>query len=92
MSAAECVESAAYWDLLAIEALRLAKWHDTHTGSGAAQRHKAESYKCVSQALRIEAETGAPHCACCLKPMGRPSGPGVISTNSCLKSGLKHER
>lgn len=82
MSAAECIESAAHWDALAVEALRMAEWNDAHIGSGAAQRHKAETYKRTAQALRAEAETGAPHCSCCLRPLGRPSGPGAIHTGA----------
>jgi hypothetical protein len=77
---AEALASAEHWEALAADALRMAEWNDTHIGSGAPQRHQAETYKRTAEALRIEARTGVPHCSCCMKPLGRPSGPGVLGS------------
>lgn len=64
----ECIESAAHWDALADEALRMAEHNEVYTGSGSADWNKAKVYKDTAQALRLQAETGESHCSCCLKP------------------------
>lgn len=74
----EALASAEHWDALTEEALRMAEWNDAHVGSGAPQRHKAETYRRAAQASRLEVSTGKPHCSCCLRPLGRPSGVGAM--------------
>jgi len=68
---AETLASADYWDALAEDQLRRAEWDDVHVGSGVPARHRAATYRATAKALRLESSTGMPHCACCLKPLGR---------------------
>jgi hypothetical protein len=63
----EALAAAEHWEALAAAELRMAAWNDAHVGSGAAQRAKAATYQATAKALRLEAETGIPHCSCCLK-------------------------
>ena len=62
---------ASQWDLLAAEADEQAKW-DSSQGFGdiSAYWHKAKMYRDSAKAIRMEIQTGLPHCSCCLKPRG----------------------
>jgi hypothetical protein len=75
---AKIIAAAEHWEALAREALRMAEWNEAHVGSGAPQRHKAATYRRAADALRKEAATGVSHCVCCLKPRGKPTGPGAV--------------
>ncbi len=63
-------ESIAHWVALAVEAEEFASYEEAMGWSGASYRNKAELYRRTARALRMEMETGRPHCACCLKPQG----------------------
>lgn len=66
---AEAIASAEHWEGLAAEADRMGDWEEQQLGwPPGANRHKARSYRDAAQACRLEARTGVPHCACCLKP------------------------
>lgn len=60
----------------------LAEGEDVKDGQAA--RHRAATYRRTAQALRLEAKTGLPHCACCLKicgPAGNTDHPPAVSPN-----------
>jgi hypothetical protein len=59
------------------EWLALAEEADAHAANlrargehGGAWDAKADLYRRAAESIRLEAETGAPHCACCLKAIG----------------------
>ena len=68
-SAAEATASALHWETLAAECDRMADWEESQLRwAPGANRHKAMAYRDAASACRLEADTGTPHCACCLKP------------------------
>jgi hypothetical protein len=67
-SAAQAVESAEHWEKLAGEAERLGDWNRDHGPGVGAAYNKAALYRDAAKSCRMEAETGLPHCVCCLKP------------------------
>lgn len=66
----EATESAAHWGQLATDADRMGDWERDRGRYDGVYRNKAESYRNVAKACQLEAKTGIPHCACCLKPNG----------------------
>ena len=65
----QITESMEQWEALAAEQDERATWTSTHrTGCVDVCRNKAALYRRTVEALRLELETGQPHCTCCLKP------------------------
>lgn len=64
----ELAASAAHWESLAAEADRMGDWERDHGRFDGVYRNKAKTYRDVVRALQLQAETGIPHCSCCLKP------------------------
>ena len=66
---ASAAASATYWDNLANEQIRAANWAEYRgLGDVSAYHNRAALYRRVAQSLRLEAETGLPHCSECLGP------------------------
>jgi hypothetical protein len=61
-------ESAAHWEALAANEIAMADHYDSignPYGSTVAYRNRAQTYRETARALRLEAETGKPHCNLC---------------------------
>lgn len=44
---------------------------DAQAGHNTSANHeRAKFYRRTAESFRLEAKTGKPHCACCLKPLG----------------------
>lgn len=65
-------DSIEHWLGLAAEQDEMAKHEAAMGHSTKPHAARAETYRRVAQALGLEAETGRPHCTCCLKEMGDP--------------------
>jgi len=59
---------AKEWEALADASERDSAYAQSRGEYGGAHRNKAATYQAAAKAIRLEAATGAPHCACCLKP------------------------
>jgi hypothetical protein len=62
--------SAEHWERLAVESEQLAAWDrergiDLARPGSSAGDHRATTYRATAKALRLEAETGRPHCSSC---------------------------
>lgn len=73
MTAAQLTESAKHWEKYADEAEAMARWErergiDLSAPGSSPGDHKARGARLAAKSLRFEAETGEPHCMCCLKP------------------------
>lgn len=67
------IESAEHWERLASEAEEMAAWErdrgiDLSPAGSSAGDHKARTYRTRARTLRLQAETGLPHCMCHEKP------------------------
>ena len=64
--------SIEHWTNLRDEANKRSRYERDLGNEGTANvwRNKAESYERAAESLRLERQTGAPHCSCCLKPTG----------------------
>lgn len=62
-------EAAAHWDALAANEERYVREGATLCPQAATAR--AALYRKTAQSLRLELQTGTPHCACCLKPLSQ---------------------
>lgn len=67
------LSSAEHWEALAASAEDLAKWNrdngfDLSAPGQSVGDHQAETYRRCARTLRLEHETGIPHCMCCEKP------------------------
>lgn len=70
---AELIASAEHWERIANDAESLAAWNrgrglDLSVPGTSAGDYQARSYRATAKALRMEAETGLPHCATHLRP------------------------
>jgi hypothetical protein len=67
MSKEETLAAADHWERLAAAEDDMAEWDAAHGyGDQSAKRNKAKSYRRTAKSLRLEAETGKPHCTVCL--------------------------
>jgi hypothetical protein len=78
--AEEALASADHWDQLAKEAKAFAEYEREigicPKGIPNAYDHKAATYIECAKSLRLQAETGTPHCSCHLVALDRcPSNP-----------------
>jgi hypothetical protein len=70
-SAEECLAAARHWEQLADADEAQAKWNRehgldmSHPGTSAGD-YRAQTYRRTAACLRLEAETGLPHCSTCL--------------------------
>lgn len=62
------MEAASRWDDLATDADRMGDWERDNGRFDGVYRNKAATYRDVAKSLRMEAQTGVPHCVCCFKP------------------------
>lgn len=63
-------ESAKQWEELAAEQDRRGAWdREQGISDGAVNGNKARLYRAVATSLRMEAETGIPHCSGCFRPV-----------------------
>ncbi len=67
---AELIAAAEHWEQLAAAEDERAKWNRDHgrdlSKPGLSPgNYRAETYRRTARALRIEAETGRPHCSQC---------------------------
>jgi len=67
------IEGAEHWERLANEAEEMAAWDRDHgidlsTPGQSVGDRKAETYRCCARTLRLQAETGEPHCMCHERP------------------------
>jgi hypothetical protein len=61
-------DAAAHWEALATSETEMANHYDSigrPYGDTSSYRHRAETYRRTARALRLEAETGKPHCSMC---------------------------
>ena len=73
MTTIEILQAANHWERIAAEAVEMAKWNRDHgfdlsvpgTSTG---DYQAAVYRRTAAVLRLEAETGKPHCSICLGP------------------------
>jgi hypothetical protein len=79
------LSSAEHWEALAASAEGMAKWDRDHgidlsAPGQSVGDHQAEVYRRCARTLRLEHETGTPHCMCheIPKPDCPYSGMGVI--------------
>ena len=68
-----CLESAEHWERIATENESMAAWDRDHgidlSAPGAsAGDYRAAMYRKTASTLRLEAETGEPHCQCHERP------------------------
>ena len=81
-SKTEILDAAAHWERLADEKEAKARW-DQNMGLIAGPVESSPGYNAASTfrdcaaSLRMEAETGLPHCACHLRPRRAAHGPGA---------------
>ena len=65
MSAKDRLEEAAKgWDELAASKLEWAAYLEGRGEYGGVHRNQAETYQKAAKALRLQIETGEPHCVC----------------------------
>lgn len=78
--AKEALESADHWDRLADEETARSEYEHAigihPQGIPSAHDNKAATFRATAKALRLEAETGTPHCSCHFVAVDRcPSNP-----------------
>lgn len=64
----EAAEAAAHWEALAVSEEGMADYEDSigrPYGDTTVYRNRAETYRQTAKALRLEADTGKPHCSVC---------------------------
>lgn len=67
-SASLALAAAEHWERLAVEQDAQADYEDGNGrpfGDTSSYRHRAQCYRTTERALRLEAETGKPHCSIC---------------------------
>lgn len=70
----KCIRAADEWDRLATSAEEMAAWErqrgiDTSMPGGSVGDRRAAQYRKAARTLRLEAETGEPHCMCHEQPV-----------------------
>jgi hypothetical protein len=70
------LDAATHWDRLADENEEQARWDVEHGISvgpveHSAGYHRARDYRRCARTLRMQADTGKPHCMCCERPTER---------------------
>lgn len=70
----QCLTAADHWDRLADQEEAMSTWKrqrglDLSAPGQSSGDRRAESYRRCAKSLRLEAETGIPHCACHLVPV-----------------------
>jgi len=61
-------EALEQWEFVASECDRKAEYEESRGKYGGVYRNQAELARKAAQSLRLEEETGLPHCCTCLKP------------------------
>lgn len=62
--------AAAHWEQLATDQEAEAAWQESlgkPYGDTSSYGHRAKTYRDTARALRLEAETGKPHCSMCFQ-------------------------